>query len=83
MSQTKVLSELNGTVWKIDVAVGDRVAKGDTLILLESMKMEIPVSAPCDGVVAAIFVKEQQTVAEDETLAMVSTASPILPSSTS
>jgi biotin carboxyl carrier protein len=72
MPDTKVPSELNGTVWKIEVAVGDRVSEGDTLILLESMKMEIPVSAPCDGVVSSILVKEEQAVVEGETLAMVS-----------
>jgi biotin carboxyl carrier protein len=72
MPETKVPSELNGTVWKIEVAVGDRVSEGDTLILLESMKMEIPVSAPCDGGVSSILVKEEQAVVEGETLAMVS-----------
>jgi acetyl-CoA carboxylase biotin carboxyl carrier protein len=72
MPETKVPSELNGTVWKIEVAVGDRVAEGDTLILLESMKMEIPVTAPCDGVVSSILVKEEQAVVEGETLATVS-----------
>jgi len=72
MPETKVLSELSGMVWKIEVAVGDRVAEGDTLILLESMKMEIPVSAPCSGVVRSILVNEQQPVVEGETLAVVS-----------
>jgi acetyl-CoA carboxylase biotin carboxyl carrier protein len=69
MAETKVLSELNGTVWKIESAPGDRVAEGDTLILLESMKMEIPVMAPKDGVVKEILVKEEQAVTEGEVLA--------------
>jgi acetyl-CoA carboxylase biotin carboxyl carrier protein len=69
MAETKVLSELNGTVWKIESVPGDRVAEGDTLILLESMKMEIPVMAPKDGVVKAILVKEEQAVTEGEVLA--------------
>jgi acetyl-CoA carboxylase biotin carboxyl carrier protein len=69
MAETKVLSDLNGTVWKIESAPGDRVAEGDTLILLESMKMEIPVMAPKDGVVKAILVKEEQPVTEGEVLA--------------
>ena len=69
MAETKVLSELNGTVWKIESAPGDRVSEGDTLILLESMKMEIPVMAPKDGVVKAILVKEEQAVTEGEVLA--------------
>jgi acetyl-CoA carboxylase biotin carboxyl carrier protein len=59
---------LNATVWKIEVAPGDRVAEGDTLILLESMKMEIPVAAPRDGTVTAILVTEEQTVVEGEPL---------------
>jgi biotin carboxyl carrier protein len=71
MPDTRVPSDLNGTVWKIEVAVGDRVAEGDTLMVLESMKMEIPVAAPCDGVVSAIPVAEQQAVAEGETLAVL------------
>jgi biotin carboxyl carrier protein len=69
MAETKVLSELNGTVWKNESAPGDRVAEGDTLILLESMKMEIPVMAPKDGVVKEILVKEEQAVTEGEVLA--------------
>jgi biotin carboxyl carrier protein len=71
MPDTKVRSDLAGMVWKIEVAVGDRVAEGDTLILIESMKMEIPVAAPCAGTVSALFVKEEQPVAEGETLAMI------------
>jgi acetyl-CoA carboxylase biotin carboxyl carrier protein len=69
MAQMKILSELNATVWKIVVAPGDRVVEGDTLFLLESMKMEIPVTAPRDGTVTAIFVNEEQTVVEGEALA--------------
>jgi acetyl-CoA carboxylase biotin carboxyl carrier protein len=69
MAEVKILSELNATVWKIVVAPGERVAEGDTLILLESMKMEIPVTAPRDGTVTAIFVNEEQIVVEGERLA--------------
>lgn len=71
MPEVKVLSDLNAVVWKIEVAVGARVAEGDTLILLESMKMEIPVASPCAGTVSAIRVAEQQLVAEGEILATV------------
>ena len=71
MSETRIRSDLHGMVWKIEVAVGDRVAEGDTLFLIESMKMEIPLSAPCAGVVTAILVKEEQQVAEGEILAMI------------
>jgi acetyl-CoA carboxylase biotin carboxyl carrier protein len=69
MAQIKVLSELHATVWKIEVTPGDRVAEGDILLLLESMKMEIPVTAPHDGTVTAILVTEEQVVAEGEPLA--------------
>ena len=73
MPETRIRSDLHGVIWKIEVAVGDRVAQGDTLILIESMKMEIPVSAPCAGVVSGIFVKEEQQVVEDQTLAVIAT----------
>ena len=69
MAEVKVLSELHATVWKIEVVPGDRVAEGDTLLLLESMKMEIPVTAPRDGTVTAILVTEEQPVVEGEPLA--------------
>ncbi len=71
MTQTKVLSDLNAMVWKIEVAAGQRVAAGDTLLVLEAMKMEIPVTAPRAGTVAAILVAEKQMVAEGETLALL------------
>jgi biotin carboxyl carrier protein len=71
MAQIKVLSEINAMVWKIEVAAGQRVAAGDTLIVLEAMKMEIPVTAPRAGVVSSILVAEKQMVAEGEALAVV------------
>jgi acetyl-CoA carboxylase biotin carboxyl carrier protein len=71
MAQTKILSELNAMVWKIEVAAGQRVAAGDTLIVLESMKMEIPVTAPRGGLVSAILVSEKQMVEEGEPLAVL------------
>jgi len=71
MAQTKVLSDLNAMVWKIEVAAGQRVNAGDTLIVLEAMKMEIPVTAPRAGVVTAVLVAEKQMVAEGEALAVL------------
>jgi biotin carboxyl carrier protein len=71
MAETRVLSELNAMVWKIEVAAGQRVNAGDTLIVLEAMKMEIPVTAPRDGVVAAILVAEKQMVVEGDALAVL------------
>jgi biotin carboxyl carrier protein len=63
-----VRSEIAGSVWKIEVAEGQSVAEGDVLIVLESMKMEIPVEAPAAGVVQAVHVAEGQPVKEDQAL---------------
>ncbi|MBN8891619.1 MAG: acetyl-CoA carboxylase biotin carboxyl carrier protein subunit [Rhodospirillales bacterium 70-18] len=71
MAETKVLSELNARVWKIEVAVGDRVAADDTLLILESMKTEIPVEAPRTGRVAGILVAEEQPVTEGQVLVLL------------
>jgi acetyl-CoA carboxylase biotin carboxyl carrier protein len=71
MANVAVLSELNAVVLRIEVAAGEQVRTGDTLVVLESMKMEIPVAAPCDGTVAAILVGETQTVEEGQELAIL------------
>ena len=71
MADITVRSELNAIVWKIEAAVGAGVSEGDNLIILESMKMEIPVVAPRAGVVKAILVAEKQQVAEGEPLAVL------------
>ncbi len=68
MSETKVLAELNANVWKIEVAVGDRVEMEDPLIILESMKMEIPVLSPASGVVRSFLVQEGDNVTEGQAL---------------
>ena len=64
-------SEITGTVWQIKVAVGDAVGAGDELIVLESMKMEIPVVAPTGGTVVAIHVAAEGHVQEGDPLADV------------
>lgn len=66
MAEFKVRSEIAGSVWKVEVAVGDTVAADDPLLVLESMKMEIPLLAPRDGTVTAILVKEGEAVAEGD-----------------
>ncbi len=71
MAETKILSDLNARVWKIEVAVGDSVAEGDVLIILESMKTEIPVEATRAGVVKTILVKEEEAVTEDQALVIL------------
>jgi acetyl-CoA carboxylase biotin carboxyl carrier protein len=71
MADVAVLSELNAVVLRIEVAAGEQVKRGDTLVVLESMKMEIPVAAPRDGIVAAILVGETQIVEEGQELAIL------------
>ena len=63
-----VRSDIAANVWKIEVAVGDRVSADQTLAILESMKMEIPVEAPVAGTVAEIMIAEGQTIGEDQPL---------------
>lgn len=60
-----------GKVWKIEKNTGDQVSKGDTLLILEAMKMEIPVVAPVDGTISAITVQEGDAVASGETVAFI------------
>ena len=71
MVAVPVQSEIPGTVFKIEVAVGDEVAEDDPVIILESMKMEIPVGAPRAGLVAEILVKEGEAVEEGQEVAVI------------
>lgn len=64
-------SEVTGTVWKIEAPVGTAVAEGDTIVIVESMKMEIPVCATRAGVVHVLHVAEGDPVAEDQPVAVV------------
>jgi acetyl-CoA carboxylase biotin carboxyl carrier protein len=61
---TTVRAHIAGTVWKIEVAVGDDVQEGQTVVILESMKMEMPVESTAAGRVAAIHVAPNQAVEE-------------------
>jgi biotin carboxyl carrier protein len=72
MAAQTVRGDVAGRVWKVFVKPGDRVAADDTLVILESMKMEIPVVAPCAGTVSAILVEEGQEVQEDQEIARIS-----------
>ncbi|MFT3764471.1 MAG: biotin/lipoyl-binding carrier protein [Minicystis sp.] len=60
----EIKAHITGTVWKIEVKVGDQVSEGDTVAILESMKMEMPVEAEDEGEVEEILVKEGQPVTE-------------------
>ena len=66
-----VEAHITGTVWKIEVAVGDRVDEGDTVVILESMKMEMPVEAEDAGTVAEILCEEGQAVNEGDALVVL------------
>jgi acetyl-CoA carboxylase biotin carboxyl carrier protein len=64
-------AHITGTVWKIEVAVGDTVEEGDAVVILESMKMEMPVEAEDEGTVKEILVAEGQSVSEGDTLVVL------------
>ncbi|MFV0307621.1 MAG: biotin/lipoyl-binding carrier protein [Desertimonas sp.] len=66
---TTVTSEIPATVWQVKVAVGDQVDVDDELVVLESMKMEIPVLAPVAGTVTALHVAPEDRVAEGDPVA--------------
>ncbi|MGH2784588.1 MAG: biotin/lipoyl-binding carrier protein [Actinomycetota bacterium] len=66
-----VEAEMVANVWKVLVAPGTAVAEGDTLVILESMKMEIPVVAPAGGTVTAVNVAEGGVVQEGDIIAVV------------
>jgi acetyl-CoA carboxylase biotin carboxyl carrier protein len=66
-----VEAHITGTVWKVECKVGDEVEEGDTLVILESMKMEMPVEAEDDGTVSKIVCEEGQAVSEGDTLVVL------------
>ena len=64
-------AHITGNVWKIEVAVGDEVSDGDTLVILESMKMEIPVLSPRAGTIKEIKVSEGEAIDEGQLVAIL------------
>ena len=66
-----VEAHITGTVWKIEVQVGDTVEEGDTVVILESMKMEMPVESEDDGKVSEIRCEEGQSVQEGDVLVVL------------
>ena len=64
----KIISEITGTVWKLEVQPGQTVAAGDNLLIVESMKMEIPVTSESAGRVDQIFVAEGDLVEDGQVL---------------
>lgn len=67
----EVRAEMVANVWKVVAASGDQVAEGDTLVILESMKMEIPVVAESDGTVSRLAVNEGDVVQEGDLIAVI------------
>jgi len=67
----EIRAEMVANVWRVLVSEGDQVEDGDTLVILESMKMEIPVLAETPGVVAKLHVAEGDVVQEDELIAVI------------
>ncbi|MGB0872114.1 MAG: biotin/lipoyl-binding carrier protein [Solirubrobacterales bacterium] len=68
---SEIQAHITGTVWKIEVNPGDAVEEGDTVVIIESMKMEMPVEAEDDGVVKQILCTEGQAVDEGDALVVV------------
>ena len=68
---TDIPAHITGTVWKIECEVGDEIAEGDTVAILESMKMEMPVEAEDAGTVVEIRCAEGQSVSEGDTLVVL------------
>jgi acetyl-CoA carboxylase biotin carboxyl carrier protein len=67
----EVVAHIAGTVWKIEKKVGDEVAEGDVIVILESMKMEMPVEAEEGGTIQEIRCEEGQSVQEGDVLAVL------------
>jgi len=68
MAELTIRSELRANVWSIEVKEGDTVSADQDLIILESMKTEIPITAPQGGVVAKLLVQEGDEIAENQPL---------------
>lgn len=71
MAKSTITSDVTGTVWKVQVREGERVEEDQVLMILESMKMEIPVVATDSGTVQSLLVKEGEAVREGQNLAIV------------
>jgi len=70
---TEVVAHITGTVWKIQCTPGQHVAEGEVLVILESMKMEMPLESPEAGIVESIHCTESQAVNEGEVLVVLRT----------
>ena len=71
MARHDVESEVTGNVWKVLLKPGATVSEGDVIMILESMKMEIPVEATTDGTLAEVLVAPEDQVEEDQVVAVI------------
>ncbi len=71
MKAISIKSEITGTVCSIIATVGQQVEEGDTILLIESMKMEIPAQAPCAGTITEILAQEGDLINEDDAIATI------------
>lgn len=81
MAKIEVKSDVTGVVWKILVAAGTSLSEDDQIILVESMKMEVPIIAPEDGMLVEILVGEGDAVAEGDVIALMEEELSATPSS--
>jgi acetyl-CoA carboxylase biotin carboxyl carrier protein len=68
---TEVEAQIAGNIWKIERSVGDSLAEEEVILIIESMKMEVPVEAPCSGRLAELRVVEGDAVEEGAILAVI------------
>lgn len=73
MAKIEVTAEVTGNVWKVQAKVGDVLAEEDVIMILESMKMEIPIEAPLAGKLIELLVAEEDSVDEDQVVAIIET----------
>ena len=71
MAKQEVESEVTGNVWRVLKSTGDIVEAGEVIMILESMKMEIPVEAPVAGTIAEVLVAPEEQVEEDQVVAIL------------
>ena len=71
MANIEVTSEVTGNVWKIQAKVGDVLVEEDVIMILESMKMEIPVEAPVAGKLLELLVAKEASVDEGQVVAVI------------
>ena len=64
-----IKAHITGTVWKVEVEIGEEIEEEDVVMILESMKMEMPVEAPADGTITEILVKPEDAVQEGQVVA--------------